>query len=104
MTKQIELFILLKIKSSIFKHIQDLPFYFFIFGSRVMWEAKERSDYDIWFISPEWKKIPPMTLSNINDDFDNIPAIIDLIDFSEVSDSFKENAMKNIIWLNKVEK
>lgn len=103
MKNNIESKIIIKIKSVIFKNIKDLPYKFFLFWSRVKWDAKERSDYDIWFISETSKKIKPSTLSDIQDWFDNIPALIDLIDFSEVSEDFKKNAMQNIIWLNKIE-
>jgi len=102
--------IFIKIKSVIFKNIKDLPFYFFLFGSRVNWKAKERSDYDIWFISKNWEKLSPLILSNIQDWFDNIPALIDLIDFSEVSENFKSEVMigctlecKKIVWINKID-
>ncbi|MDQ7009092.1 MAG: nucleotidyltransferase domain-containing protein [Candidatus Gracilibacteria bacterium] len=101
MNKSIESYIFIKIKSIIFKNIKNLPYKFFLFGSRVKGDAKKRSDYDIGFISENGKKINSLILSDIQDGFDNIPAIIDLIDFSEVSEDFKKNAMKNIIWLNK---
>jgi hypothetical protein len=95
--------IFIKIKSVIFKNIKDLPYKFFLFWSRVNWIAKEKSDYDIWFISDNWKNISPLILSDIQDWFDNIPALIDLIDFSEVSENFKKEAMKEIIWINKID-
>jgi len=95
----IEKRIILKIKNIIFKNIKNNSHYFFLFGSRVDWTAKERSDYDIWFI---WKKkLDTLIKSNIDDEFEKIPALIDLVDFSTVSDGFKKVAMKDIIWLNK---
>ncbi len=101
MNKDIDKYIIIKIKTSIFKNIDSNDFTFFLFGSRVLWIAKEKSDYDIWFISNNWKEMKPSILSKIQDDFDNIPALIDLIDFSEVSESFKNEAMKKVLYLNK---
>jgi predicted nucleotidyltransferase len=103
MNDKIDTQIIIKIKSVIFKNIKQLKYKFFLFWSRVDWTAKERSDYDIWFISENNIKLNPLILSNIQDNFNNIPAIIDLIDFSNVSEEFKNKAMKNIIWLNKVD-
>jgi hypothetical protein len=40
-----------------------------------------------------------LTKSKIEDDFENIPALIDFTDFSNVSQEFKELSMKNIIEL-----
>lgn len=90
--------ILIKIKTSIFTHIKNNDFKFFLFGSRVEGTASEKSDYDIWFLGE--KKLDPLVKENIKSDFDSIPAIIDLVDFSEVSEVFKKEALKNILPLN----
>ena len=53
----------------------------------------------IWVI---WdKKLNIITKVDIEEAFENIPALIDFIDFSQVSEEFKTEAMKKIIWLNK---
>jgi hypothetical protein len=35
----------------------------------------------------------------IEEEFENIPALIDFIDFSEVNENFAKIAKKNIFWL-----
>jgi len=91
--------IILKIKRVIFENAWNIDYKFFLFGSRVNWTAKKRSDYDIWVI---WeKKLDPLIRMKIEEWFENIPALIDFIDFSEVSESFSKIAKKNILWLKK---
>ena len=91
--------IIIKIKSVIFKHIKESPEYkFFIFWSRVDWNCRDLSDYDIWVISD--KPLDSLIKLEIEEDFENIPALIDFIDFYKVNENFKKEAMKNIIWLN----
>jgi len=90
--------IIIKIKDSIFKHNKDNSYKFFLYWSRVRWDIRDRSDYDIWVL---WEKsLDIMIKSDIEDDFENIPALIDFIDFSKVSPEFKKIAMKDIIYLN----
>ena len=74
-------------------------YHFFLFWSRVTGDCKEKSDYDIWVIGDT--KLDSMKKMNIEEEFENIPALIDLIDFSQVNEDFKSIAMKDIIWLNK---
>jgi len=91
--------ILDKIKKVLEKYLNKNEFKFFLYWSRAKWDFFFRSDYDIWII---WdKKLDYTTFSDITDEFENIPALIDLVDFSTVSEDFKKQAMKNIIWLNK---
>ena len=91
--------IILKIKRVIFENAWHIDYKFFLFGSRANNTAKEKSDYDIWVI---WeKKIPPLIRMKIEEWFEDIPALIDFIDFSEVSETFSKIAKKNIIWLKK---
>lgn len=99
MTHNIDRKIFIKIKSIIFTNIENNSHDFFLFWSRVQGTASIKSDYDIWFI---WEtKLDPLIQANIEEAFEKIPALIDLIDFSKVSNDFKKEAMKNIIWLNK---
>lgn len=72
----------------------------FIFGSRANKNAREFSDVDIGFISTE--KIPLFTISLLREDFENsnIPFSVDLVDFTKVSEDFKNQAFKNTISLN----
>jgi predicted nucleotidyltransferase len=72
----------------------------FIFGSRVNGTNVKFSDIDLGFESD--KKIPYSLIMDIEDDFENsnIPYSVDIVDFSKVSNKFKEVAMKNIMYLN----
>jgi len=91
--------ILIKIKNVVFKYTDWNRYKFFLYWSRVDWDCREKSDYDVWII---WdKKLDYTTFSDIKDEFENIPALIDLVDFFTVSEDFKKQAMKNVIWLNK---
>jgi len=91
--------IILKIKRIIFEIAWDTDFKFFLFGSRVNWKSRERSDYDIWVV---WKKkIDWLMRMKIEDWFEDIPALIDFIDFTETSENFKRIAKKDIFWLKK---
>lgn len=99
MNKFIEKKIIIKIKRIIFKYIEDGNHNFFLFWSRVDGKMSKKADYDIWVI---WKiKLDSIIKMKIEEWFENIPALIDFVDFNEVSEDFKKEAMKKIIWLNK---
>ena len=99
MNKCIEKNIIIKIKTVIFKNVKTDKYKFFLYWSRANWTCRKRSDYDIWVI---WdKKLDIITKVDIEEAFENIPALIDFTDFSQVSEEFKTEAMKKIIWLNK---
>lgn len=94
--------ILDKITNVLKKYLDIKKYDFFLYGSRAKWDFFFRSDYDIWIL---WKeKISNKTKFKIEEEFENIPALIDFTDFANVSKEFKENAMKNVIWLNKIKK
>ncbi|HBC45094.1 MAG: polymerase beta domain protein region protein [Candidatus Collierbacteria bacterium GW2011_GWB1_45_35] len=82
------------------KHINPNETKVFIFGSRVSGTNVKFSDIDLGFESD--KKIPYNLIMDIEDDFENsnIPYSVDVVDFSKVSNKFKEVAMKNIMYLN----
>lgn len=90
--------IIIKIKEVIFKYCSDNIHKFFLYWSRVRWDIRDKSDYDIWVIWDEPLNI--VTFYDIKEEFENIPALIDFTDFSKVSEKFKNEAMKDIIWLN----
>ena len=92
--------ILQKITSVLEKYLDKKEFNFFLYGSRAKWDFFFRSDYDIWILGKV--KIDDSTKYKIEEEFENIPALIDFTDFSNVSDDFKKIAMKDIIWLNKI--
>ncbi len=98
MNNKINNSILKKIKIVISKYIDKKDYNVFLFGSRVNWNIKKTSDYDVGII---WKTPLNSELKlNIEEEFENIPAFIDFVDFSQVSKDFKKHAMNNIIYLN----
>jgi len=91
--------ILKQINNVLGKYLDTKKYKFFLYWSRAKWDFFFRSDYDIWVL---WKqKLKDSIKYQIEEDFENIPALIDFTDFSNVSEDFKKIAMKNIIWLNK---
>ena len=81
------------------KYLGEKKYSFILYGSRASGTYDLRSDYDIWIIWTE--KIDAEILFKIYDEFEKIPALIDIVEFSQVSDQFKKQAMKHIIWLYK---
>jgi predicted nucleotidyltransferase len=74
----------------------DLDHYsLFYFGSRVSGDASSRSDIDIGLKAD--RKIPLHTMSRIKEEIESIPLLqkIDIVDFSRVSDDFRELAEKD---------
>jgi predicted nucleotidyltransferase len=68
----------------------------FFFGSRVKEISFPRSDIDIGILGP--KEIPAKIKLEIEEEIENLPTLykIDIVDFKEVSDKFKKEALKNI--------
>ena len=86
-------------QKNILTHIPLNEYSVFVFGSRAGNEFKAYSDLDIGVLGE--KTLPVDTLFKIkslpNDS--TIPYKVDLIDFRNVSDEFKRNAMKkNHVW------
>lgn len=98
MNKYIENKIIIKIKDVIFKYVKDKSHKFFIYWSRVKWDIRRTSDYDIWVIWDEPLNI--VTFYDIKEEFEKIPALIDFTDFSKINEKFKSEAMKDMIYLN----
>jgi len=87
--------ILNKIHKVLKNNLWEKDYEFFLYGSRAKWDFFFRSDYDIWVL---WKKkIKDSIKYQIKQDFEDIPALIDFTDFSDVSEDFKKNAMKDLI-------
>ena len=86
---------------NIFRKYIDLKEYkLFFFGSRVTGKGNERSDIDIGIIGK--KSVPVSALSEIEDEIENMPILykIDLVDFNNVSEKFKQVALEKIEPLN----
>ena len=67
----------------------------FFFGSRVKGKPKKRSDFDIGILSSS--KVNLKTFFRLEEKLESINTLykIDLVDFSNVSDQFRNEAMKN---------
>lgn len=87
-----------KMQDIIFKEIEKKDFKVFLFWSRAIWNYKYNSDYDIWIMwkTPlEYKKF--LKLKRI---LNELPVIVDLVDFNKTDNDFKELALKKIISWN----
>lgn len=93
-----------KLKSEILKiagKYLDLNQYkLFFFGSRVMGKGNERSDIDIGITGTA--PVPPAAFSDIEDEIENITVLysIDIVDFNNVSEKFKQVALEKVEYLN----
>ena len=89
-----------EIKKILFKFLDPQKDRVFIFGSRAIGGARKFSDIDIGVKSE--KQIDSLLLSDIEEAFEesDIPYTVDVVDFSQVSDKFKELAEQKIINLN----
>ena len=65
----------------------------FLFWSRVRWDYKKNSDYDIWI---RWtQKLSFFELMELREQLSELPYLIDLVDFHSVSPEFSKIALKN---------
>jgi predicted nucleotidyltransferase len=72
----------------------------FFFGSRISGTGDERSDIDIGIDGPG--PVPPVLLSDIRDEIDDLPTLykIEIVDFKMVSQEFREVALQHMEGLN----
>lgn len=89
-----------KIQKIIFNFLDPKEIQAFIYGSRALGFAHRYSDIDIGIIGK--KKIPANILSQIDEMLEesDLPYIVEVVDFSNVSKEFKNLALKKIIPLN----
>ena len=90
--------------AGIVKKEVDVEYRLFLFGSRAENAHHPKADIDIGILSD--KSIDPIRLSNIREEIDRIPTLlkIDFVDFSSVSQEFKQIAMektKNITLIDR---
>lgn len=71
----------------------------FIFGSRATNNNRPFSDIDLGILGP--KPVDRRKLNSLSFSLEdsNIPYIVDIVDFSTVSDKFKATALKKIIYI-----
>lgn len=93
-----------KIKSDILKiagkHLDLNQYKLFFFGSRVIGKRNDRSDIDIGIMGA--MPVSPAAFSEIEDEIENLPILysIDIVDFSKVSEKFKQVALEKIEYIN----
>lgn len=88
-----------QIKKIIFEHLPPKDYQVFIFGSRATGRAKKWSDWDIGVQGKQ--SIPLQILAKINEELENsnIPYLVEVVDFTQVRDKFKNFALKDIkLW------
>lgn len=78
--------------------IQNLPkwekYDIFLFWSRAKGNYHHYSDYDIWI---QWeKKLKFIDFLKIKSALEELPYLIDIVDFNNVDENFKHIALKNI--------
>ncbi len=69
----------------------------FLFGSRAYGDFKPFSDADVGLLDSEG--ISPAVIASIENNLNEscVPYKVDLVDFSKVSEKFKDEAMKKIV-------
>jgi uncharacterized protein len=78
------------------RHLPDPAYRIFLFGSRATGSAAPRSDVDIGIEGPA--PVPRAALAAIQDELEEAPTLytIDVVDFTRVSEQFREVARQRI--------
>lgn len=95
MNNNIKISVEKQIKNIIISNLENPSEYkIFLFWSRAKWNYKKKSDYDIWII---WKtKLDFIEFIRLKSKLNELPYLIDLVDFNNVSEDFKNIALKHI--------
>ncbi|QQR80379.1 MAG: nucleotidyltransferase domain-containing protein [Deltaproteobacteria bacterium] len=91
-----------KVKQVVEKYFISIDGDLFLFGSQATGQQTRISDYDIGYFADE--NLNPTQRENLREELENldIPVKVDLINFKEVTDDFKEIALKKVIlWKKK---
>ncbi len=85
-------------KKVIFSLIDKDKYKVFLFWSRARGDFKYNSDYDIWI---KWEqKLEYRTYLKLKRKLNELPYLVDLVDFSVANEDFKDLALKKIILWN----
>lgn len=92
--------VIASIKKITFRFLDPKDFKVFIFGSRALGTNRKFSDIDLGIESE--KEIPVGLKFEMEEAFENsdLPYKVDIVDFSKVSEDFKNIAKKKVIDLN----
>jgi len=74
------------IKRILFKHLDKNNFKIFLFWSRAKWNFRNNSDYDIWILWDD--KLDYKKYLNLKMELDELPYLIDLVDFKTVDNNY----------------
>lgn len=88
------------IRDIIRRRLPNPEYRLFVFGSRAEGNKHRKfSDVDVGILGPS--PLPSLTYFDIESDLENsdIPYVVDLVDFSQVSPSFKKFALSSTITL-----
>jgi uncharacterized protein len=82
------------------KHLDLKKYRVFFFGSRVSGKGDDRSDIDVGIEGSE--PISAVVKFEIEDEIENLPTLykVDIVDFYDVSDKFREVAKQHVEMLN----
>ena len=87
------------VKNIVLKHVPQNEFAVFLFGSRAVGNASSLSDIDVGILGT--RPLPYIIKGNLESDLDEsiVPFKIDLIDFYQVDEVFKNEALSSVeIW------
>lgn len=87
------------IRNTIYKHLPKEEYEVFVYGSRADGTAQKWSDIDVGVRGK--KEVSGSLLENIREELEdsNIPYKVEVVDFANVSDSFKDFALKEVVEL-----
>lgn len=88
------------IKTILWQHLDKTRDKAFIFGSWAIGDNRKFSDIDIGIESK--RKLPPGIISRLQEAFEvsDLPYMVDVVNFNQVDQQFKNLALKKIIKLN----
>jgi len=96
-----------RMKEIIFDNLDREKFKVFLFWSRVMWNYRKNSDYDIWILGEKRLSFQELMRPErsalgvkVKNKLRELPYLVDLVDFNAVDDDFKEIALNKIIKWN----
>ena len=87
------------VKQIVLKHVPKNEFAVFLFGSRASSNSNSLSDIDVGIMGT--KPLPTLIMADLDSDLEEsiVPFKIDLIDFYQVDQAFKDEALSSIqIW------
>jgi len=87
------------VKKIVLKHVPATEFAVFLFGSRAVGNATALSDIDVGIFG--MRPLPSIIMADLESDLEDsiVPFKIDLIDFHQVDEVFKDEALRIVqIW------